>query len=1217
MTENKNNNNQKKSTKEEFEKTQLSIDENQILEKWNKNNTFKKTLEQTKDGEEFVFYDGPPFATGAPHYGHLIPGTIKDVIPRYKTMKGFHVERNWGWDCHGMPIENIVEKKHNLNSKADIENFGIGSFCASAKESIFSYKDTWEETIPRTGRWVDMENHYKTMDSDYTESVWWGFSEFNKKGLVKKDFKSMHICPRCETTLSNRDVSEGYKDIKDLSVTAKFELEDEKNTFVLAWTTTPWTLPGNVALAIGEDIEYIKTSNDQNNEKYIFAKNLFEKIQKQAGFDLKIIEEINAKDLIGKKYIPLFDYYSKDENLENRENGWKIYSGDFVNINDGTGIVHIAPAFGEDDMELGRKYNLPWVQHIGIDGKFKKEVTDFGDIPVRKTEFHEEVDIEIIKFLAHNNKLFFKEKYSHSYPHCWRCKTPLLNYATSSWFIDVPKIKDELVEENKKVNWVPEYIGKKRFANWLKNARPWAISRSRYWGTPIPIWENAETGDYKIIGSLAELKEKTSNKNNYVLFRHGESLANKEDILCFIKDSYGDKLTINGEQQVISNASKIIDDLKNSKYNNGEKIDIIFSSPFGRTKETAEIIKKELNYTGEIIYDERLVESNFGKENNGQPNDVWRNIRNQKDFNIETKIGTGESIQEVKNRMMDFFYDIESKYKNKNILIISHHLPLVTVLNTVENKKDYLIHLDNATSINLDFAPVPHNEKYELDYHRPFIDEISFTEDGKEYKFIKDVFDTWFDSGSMSFASKHYPFENTDTFNPSKNIGYPADFISEAMEQTRGWFYVSMVIGKVLFDKAPYKNVVAHGMLMAEDGKKMSKSLNNYPPMDKILNKYGADSLRLFLLTSSIVKGDSPSFSEKGVDEISKKIVIKTKNILSFYNMYKDKVTEDLNIHKSNNVLDIWIIEKTKKLIQEVEEGLENYALDDAARPFFDYVDDFSTWYIRRSRDRYKGQDTEDRDYAILTTKWVLKNFAKVLAPFAPFLAEIIWENVKDDKDKESVHMEEWPENKKNIVEKISNIIKKDDILEQMSEVREIVSKGLESRVSIGQKVRQPLGNALVLSKNSTILKNDQFIENIKDELNIKNIFIIKSEKDFTDELKNKFQNIEDELKNYFLDEENTIKVILDTKITPELAEEGDFREFLRQIQVLRKKDGLKVNDNIDLKVNLLENDKDFIENNLEELKNTAGVLSVNYSDITDGKELDINGKKIIVLLVK
>ncbi len=1197
MSEKKNN------SELEFELSQTSKDEREILDFWNKNKIFEKSLEQREKNKKFVFYDGPPFATGLPHYGHITPGTIKDVIPRYKSMKGYFVERKWGWDCHGMPIENIVEKKHNLNSKKNIEEFGIDNFCKSASESIFSYKKEWEEIIPRTGRWVDMKNHYKTMDSTYTESVWWAFSEFYKKGLVSKDFKSMHICPRCETTLSNRDVSEGYKDIKDLSLVAKFPLKNEEDAYILAWTTTPWTLPGNVALAVGKDIEYSKVAFE--NEKYILAKDLVEKHFKDKEY--KIIESFKGSDLIGFEYEPLFDYYFKNKELENRENGWKIYGADFVTTEEGTGIVHIAPAFGEDDMNLGKEKKLPFVQHVKIDGSFKDEVIDFKGLKVRKKDFHEEADIEIIKFLASKGLLFHKEKYEHSYPHCWRCDTPLLNYATSSWFINVPKFRDELVRENEKIFWVPEYIGKKRFANWLSSAKPWAISRSRYWGTPIPIWENKDSDKFLIFGSLKELREKTSKNNKYVLFRHAQSEANVSDILSHKIGHFGDKITLEGKKQAEKGAEKI------SEFINGEQVDYIFASPFVRTKETAEIIKNKYP-EAELIFDDRLVETDFGSKNYGFSNDIYRNWKN-KEWAFDKKIlKEGESFRDIKKRMMEFISEIEEKYENKNIVIVSHQLPLYILSFAVRGQKEEEFNNfisenkepENANPFMIEYSDFPHDENWVLDFHRPYIDRVVIREKGEEYKFIGDVFDTWFDSGSMPFASKHYPFKK-DSFDPEKDLNYPADFISEGLDQTRGWFYVLLVINYVLFGKTPFKRVIVHGMLMAEDGKKMSKSLRNYPPVEEVLSKYGADALRLFLLTSSIVKGDSPSFHEKIVDEINKKVVMRSKNILSFYEIYKNKKDGKYNPYNSKNILDKWILKRTEKLIEEVTKGLEKYELDDAARHFFDYVDDLSTWYLRRSRDRFKGDDVDDRNYALVTLERVLKDFAKTIAPFAPFLADYIWKGVRNENDEISVHLTDWPENKKTFLSKIF----KNNILEEMKDLREIISGGLENRLKNSLKVRQPLRSILIIS--SKLKNKEEFLEIIKDELNVKEVYLFSDLKSAKiarlDEFSVELNDLNEEVDNF---------ILLNKNIDDELKKEGDFREFLRQVQILRKNNKMKVEDEIEIKVDLMDSeDKSFIEDYLEELKKIAGVKKVNFGKIEKEGEVKINDKKIKIILIK
>ncbi|PID83445.1 hypothetical protein CSB11_01495 [Candidatus Campbellbacteria bacterium] len=1222
MTENKNTDDQKDYDKL-YPKTPTVLDENEILDFWNQNKIFEKSIEQNKEKEQFVFYDGPPFATGTPHYGHIVPGTIKDVFPRYKSMKGYYVKRQWGWDCHGMPIENIVEKKHNLNSKKDIEEFGIENFTKSAAESIFTYKDVWEETIPKTGRWADMTKPYLTMSPDYIESVWWAFKELYDKGLVTKDFKAMHICPRCETTLSNRDVSEGYKDIKDLSLIAKFKLEDQKNTFVLAWTTTPWTLPGNVALAVGSDIDYVKVKDAETEEFFIFAKNKKEELEQKSQKTFEVIEELKGSDLIGQKYVPLFDYYAKNKDLKNQENGWLIYDADFVTTEDGTGIVHIAPAFGEDDMELGRQQSLPFVQHVGMNGKFNKEVTDFAGLKVRKTDFHEEADIEIIKFLAGKGALFHKEKYEHSYPHCWRCKTPLLNYAASSWFVDVPQVREQLAEENKKVGWVPEYVGQKRFQNWLETARPWAVSRSRYWGSPIPIWQNTEDqNDFKVIGSLEELKNYTRGTNNFFAIRHGQSKANVNDNLSSEIGKHGDELTEEGKKQVLERAKELKETdfiQKNSQVQNSDKIDIIISSPFVRTKQSAEIIAEELGISKDyIVYDERIQERDFGSAT-GKPNPLFDKWIENEAKTENHKFEGGESHADIVKRTMEFLFEINQKYEGKNILLVTHFTPTYVMVATslgynMERARKMLTQewktVQNSQVYPINFAPYPHDQNFKLDYHRPYIDDVKFVHDGKNYEVITDVFDTWFDSGSMPYASRHYPFENTDLFNPEKDLSYPADFISEGLDQTRGWFYVLMVLGYILFGKSPYKNVVVHGMLMAEDGKKMSKSLQNYPPMEKVLNIYGADALRLFLLTSSIVKGDSPGFSEKGVDEILKKVIMKSKNILSFYNLYKNEVSnKELDYKKSPNVLDKWIVKKTENLVQKVTDGLESYKLDEASREFVSFIDDFSTWYIRRSRDRYKGQNQEDKDFAILTTKEVLKTFAKTISPFAPFLSEVLWKDLKSNDDKISVCLESWPEIKKNLKDKI---VSNKHILEQMQMVRDIVSFGLEARSEAGIKVRQPLQKALAVGDFSEISKNEQFVEIIKDELNVKELVFAEN----LDEVQEKYKEFENKaLENK--ESDNEIFVFLDTVLNDELKEEGNFREFLRLVQTLRKKEGLQVKDEIELKIDVDQNSKDFIEKNKEELKNTAGVKNINYSEIPTGESVKINDIELKVILIK
>ncbi len=1149
--------NQKKFKVTKSNKSEVAKSEEEVLKFWQENKIFEKSLKKPAPNGEFVFYDGPPFATGLPHYGHLLAGTIKDIIPRYQTMLGKKVSRRWGWDCHGLPIENLIEEELGLKTKQDIHDYGVEKFNQAAKESVLRYDVDWKKIVPRTGRWVDMESNYQTMDTSYSESIWWIFKNIYDKGLIYEGHKAMHLCPRCETTLSNFEVNQGYKDIKDLSVTAKFELEDKHTnntndtndtnntnpkTYILAWTTTPWTLPGNVALAVNPDIEYVKIQKENEGGEgfvnFVLAKDRLEKVFRDSEY--KIVEEFKGSELIGKSYKPVFDYYSNDKTLENRENGWKIYGADFVTTEEGTGVVHIAPAFGSDDMELGQKENLPFIQHVSVDGKFKDEVKDFAGLYVKPKDNkesgqdHMSADIEIIKNLAHRGLLFSKEKITHSYPHCWRCHTPLINYATSSWFLKVTGIKDEMIEANKTVNWVPENMREGRFGKWLEGARDWAISRTRFWGAPLPVWKCDECDRVEVLGSVKDLKNKIKSTNSFVFVRHGEAESNIKNNNDSTIGEYGDRLTEKGREQV-ENIKKEFED-----------IDLIFASPFERTKQTAEIIAGNKK---EIIFDDRLREINFGSENG-------------KTYNKEKKKEWAETGYDVKKRVMNFVYEIDKKYKNKNILIVAHEIIGKILFGRESN-------FQNAELKKLNFAPLPHNKNYEVDLHIPYIDDVKFScPCGGEMRRIPEVFDCWFESGSMPYASNHYPFENLDKFNPEKNIGFPADFIAEGQDQTRGWFYTSLVLSTALFGKTSYKNVVVNGMILAEDGRKMSKSLKNYPDVLYILDKYGADAMRYYMISSPVVRAEDLNFSEKGIDEVLKKIILKVKNVYSFYELYKDTQGQEVIPSDSPNILDKWILSRLNQLNDEVLTGLNNYELDRASRPIMDFVDDLSTWYIRRSRDRFKGDDVGDRNFALATTKFVLKEFSKVIAPFMPFLAEEIYQKVKGGEGLESVHLEDWS--------KVGEIDEK--ILEDMKKVREIVSLSLEARAKSGMKVRQPLQNLTAWSSQLTA-KDEQLVEIIKDEVNVKNVVFEKGGEG---------------------------RVELDTKLTPELKMEGQYREFLRNIQKLRKEKQLVPSDVVDLIIETSDEGATLVNKFEEKLKKTAGIKEIKFEN-NDGIEIKVN----------
>jgi len=919
--------------------------EKRILEFWQKNKIFEKSLKKKSPKGDFVFYDGPPFATGTPHYGHIVASLMKDIVPRYWTMQGYRVERKWGWDCHGLPIENIVEEELGLKHKKEIEEIGVDKFNEIARGKVLTYTEEWKKTIERLGRWADMDNAYKTMDLNYMESVWWVFKQLWDKKLIYEGYKSMHICPRCETTLSQHEVSDNYQDIEDISVIAKFELVDEPKTYILAWTTTPWTLPGNVALAMGEKLDYVKVKSDDGN--YILVEQNLDSIFKDKKHE--IIGKVNAKDLEGKKYKPLFDYFlNKDWNppAGGKENLYTIQLANFVTIEDGTGVVHIAPAFGEDDMNLGKEKNLPFIQHVKMNGQIIDDVNDFKSSEVKPKDKPQSTDKKVIDYLEKKNLVFKTEKFIHSYPFCYRCDSPLLNYATSSLFVNITELKEKLLKNAKKINWVPEHIKEGRFGKWLEGARDWAISRQRFWGSVIPIWVCDKCKEKKVIGSIKELEELS-----------------------------------------------------------GEKI---------------------------------------------------------------------------------------------------------------------------------------------ADLHKHFMDKISFKcKCGGTMKRISDVLDCWFESGSMPYGQAHYPFENKEKF--EKN--FPAEFIAEGADQTRAWFYYLHVLSTALKNSEAFENVIVNGMVLAEDGKKMSKHLNNYPDPMSIFEKYGADAVRYHFATSPVMKAEDLCFSEKAVDEVVKKVLLILLNVFSFYKMFELDVKVDT---KSNNLLDKWILSKTESLKKEITDGYNKYDLNQATKPIEQFINDLSTWYLRRSRERFKSENKKEKESAAKTLKYVLLELSKIMAPIMPFTADYIYKELS--KEKESVHLEDWPKENKKLIDK--------KLEEKMEQVRQICSLALEKRAEAGIKIRQPISRSAM-----SYDLEDEFEQLYKDELNVKEVVFDKNLKE---------------------------GVIHDTTITEELKEEGFIRDFVHQIQVKRKNSGLTPKDKI--RVYYSEN-KDIIEKNKEQIKKQVIAEDIIFGD--------------------
>jgi len=1147
---------------EQNKKSEVALREEELLQFWDEKEIFKKSLEKPAPNGNYVFYDGPPFATGLPHHGHILASTIKDVIPRYQTMQGKHVERRWGWDTHGLPIENIVEKNLNISGKKEVEKIGIETFNKEARSQVLEFVDGWKKTVNRIARWVDFDGAYLTMSNDYIESVWWALNQVNEKGLLYEGEKVLPYCPRCETPIANSEIAmdNSYQDITDISVTAKFELTDEPNTFLLAWTTTPWTLPGNVAAAVHSEIVYVKcevTNKEDEKEFVIFAKERIEYVLKDKEYT--VVAEFLGSELIGKSYIPVFDYY-KNVDLKNKENIWKVWNADYVNTEQGTGIVHLAPVYGEEDMELAKKVSLPLIFHVQQDGRFAPEVKDFAGMLIKEKGNHQAADIEIIKFLAHNGTLFAKEKIIHSYPHCFRCDTPLFYNSLSAWFINIQKVKDRALELNNEVAWIPEHLKEGRFKKSMEGAPDWNISRNRYWASPLPFWKPVDavkgTDDVIVLGSLADLKEKTKGTGSIFMMRHGEAEHNVSNTISGSNDTPS-HLTEKGKAEAKEAVAKLKD----------KNIDVIVASPLFRTQETAAIIAEGLGLDASaVITDERIVETQTGLE--GHPIDEYRSCFKNNLEKFTRACDGGETLTEMKNRVGDFLYEIHETYKDKNILIVGHEyvawmLDAVTAGDTAEQaaaKKELQEDFVATGEVRvLDFAPIPHNENYELDFHRPYIDDVVFEVDGKTYKRVPEVVDCWVESGSMPFAQKHYPFENKTSFEEN----FPAQFVAEYIAQTRTWFYYSHMMSTILFDSIPFENIVTTGNVMAEDGTKMSKSKNNFPDPWLMFNKYGVDAERYYLLSSPVVQSEDMYFSEKIVDEVYKKLIMRLRNVVAFYELQNKEDVHSASVRpNSENVLDGWIIARLDEVVKEVTNQMEQYRLDKATKPIMLFVDDLSTWYVRRSRDRFKDA-TDDAVDALQTLRFVLLELAKVLAPFTPFIAEDIHQRLHGEE--ESVHLASWP------VSENTN----SSVVNEMNTLRDVVTSALEARTKTGIKVRQPLASLTL--KNNVFEGKENYLEILKDELNVKEILFSESQAE---------------------------DVLLDTVLTSALQAEGNARELIRAIQQTRKQAKLSPDDEITLTVS--ENGKELVQQFEDEISKTAKVKEFVFGEVEGGVDVKI-----------
>ena len=854
--------------------------ERDILKFWEAGGIFRKSLEARKNAPEFVFYDGPPFATGLPHYGHLLAGTIKDIVPRYQTMRGHYVERRFGWDCHGLPVEYEMEQELKISGKRDIEKLGVDVFNEKCRGIVLRYTREWRQVVTRMGRWVDFDHDYKTMDPAYMESIWWVFKSLWEKDLIYEGHKILPYCPRCATPLSNFETNQGYQDVQDPAVTVRFAVEDAADTFILAWTTTPWTLPSNLALAVGPTIRYVKVRDA--GRVYLLARDrLPVYYPKDESYEL--LEEMDGSALAGLRYEPLFPYFA---DLKTK-GAFRVLEADFVSTEDGTGIVHIAPGFGEDDNRLSQTAGLPAVCPVDDEGRFTAPVADYLGREVKET------DSDILRRLKEEGKLVHRSTIQHSYPHCWRCDSPLIYRAVATWFVRVEQLRDRLLAANAKTHWVPEHLRDGRFGKWLEGARDWAISRNRYWGAPLPVWRNAQ-GEAVCVGSVAEL-EKLS----------------------------------------------------------GQKV---------------------------------------------------------------------------------------------------------------------------------------------ADLHKHFVDriEIPSTKGGAPLRRIPEVLDCWFESGSMPYAQSHYPFENKAHFEQH----FPADFIAEGLDQTRGWFYTLMVLSTALFDKPTFRHVIVNGMILADDGRKMSKRLKNYPDPVYILDTYGADALRLYMIHSPVVRAENLNFSEEGVKHALRHLLLPWWNAYSFFVTYarvdgwRPKACSVFGVQGSGNLLDRWIHSSLERLTQEVVAAMDAYDLQQAVRPFVRFLEDLTNWYIRRSRRRFwKSSDDADKAQAYATLYEALVRLCKIAAPFVPFISEAIYRNLRSPEMPESVHLCDFP---------VGDGRARDAALEdQMDDVIRVVGLGRQLRADHNLKVRQPLRGLHVVCRDAARRARIEALKDlVADELNVREVWFSGRESD-------------------------------------------------------------------------------------------------------------------------
>lgn len=1099
----------------------LPAREEKVLEFWDREHIFSESLKRTKNGTPFVFYEGPPTANGMPGIHHVLARVFKDVILRYKTMRGFFVPRKAGWDTHGLPVEIAVEKELGFKTKQDIERYGIAAFNKYARESVWKYKDEWERFTKRIGFWLDLAHPYITYETPYIESLWWIIKEIWQKGLLYEDFKIVPWCPRCQTALSSHEVGQGYKKIKEDSVYVKFRLKERKNEFLLVWTTTPWTLPANVAIAVNPKLEYTKYKITREKKyEWLWAAGTPSYAD---GEKIEVVEKVSGKSLLGLSYESLFS--PPQEYSLGRKPEYITIAGDFVSSGEGTGMVHIAPAFGEEDMAVARAAwhdTYPILHTVNFDGTMKKGIVGEG-------KSVKDANTAIIEDLRKRKLLWRIEQYEHEYPFCWRCATPLLYFAKNAWWIKMSSLREKLLKNNDTVRWIPNHIKEGRFGEFLREIRDWAFSRERFWGTPLPIWRCDKCAHVEVVGSLQELSANVGvSYNRYLLMRHGESLANIKKLSATREGKY--PLTLRGRMQVVRAAKKL------------RGVDMIVSSEIQRARETAEIIAETLGIK-KIHFDTRLNEINIGSfaKRSPQEYNAYFSTTLEKFFRRPPE---GESLRDVRARVINFLRDSEKQYSRKTILVVGHEYPLwmlaagaagmsdeeTVALRSARTRKNEFIRF--AEMVEVVVKNLPRDEEGEVNLHRPYTDEFSFPCKicHGVMRRVPEIADVWFDSGAMPYAQAHYPFatRNNNKSSSSQSLQYPADYICEAVDQTRGWFYTLLAIATLLGRAAPYKNVISLGLVLDHNGQKMSKSKGNVVDPDTMIQKYGADALRWYLYTIN-APGESKHFDEKELFGKLRGFLMTLWNCFVLFDTYVDHAKISGNTIYAHTILDTWVLANLDFRISDVGKKLDSYDIIGAARAIEDFViNDFSQWYLRRSRRRFQRPEfKKDKDEAAEITAYVLLTVTKLLAPFTPFFAEILYQELRKKLNikEHSVHLFDWPRPMAH-----SGLKKQQEILKEGMVVREVVAAILKLRATAGIKVRQPL--ASVQLNYPQLRDTQEWLEIIKEEVNVKKIT-------FGGEL------------------------TLDTVITSKLKEEGMWREVIRNIQEMRKDFGLKPGDKI------------------------------------------------------